>query len=157
MLLEAVAVLPHQGSRADPARHLPANGHLGRLEPERSLEIIPHPGNLLRHDQSMAQGSRFAFYQRSVGKHALPGYGSVTHGNRLVQTRMPGGVVSGGEISPATRLAVQVTHSEFRCSVRACRPSLHRRESLLNSFCSKQRHALRLSRTQTRYPQLSSE
>ena len=27
-----------------------------------------------------------------MGKHSLPGYGSVTHGNRLVRTRMPGGV-----------------------------------------------------------------
>ncbi|MDY0390937.1 MAG: hypothetical protein RBQ88_08455 [Desulfobulbus oligotrophicus] len=103
VLLEAVAVLPHQGFRADQARHLPANGHLGRLEPERSLEIIPHL-DPLRHDQSMAQGSRLAFYQRSVGKHALPGYGSVTHGNRLVRTRMPGGVGAGGEIPTATRL-----------------------------------------------------
>ncbi len=48
------------------------------------LEAIPHLGDPFRHDQSMAQGSRFAFYQRSMGKHTLPGYGSVAHGNRLV-------------------------------------------------------------------------
>ena len=40
-----------------------------------------------------------------MGKHPLPGYGPVTHGNRLVRTRMPGGVGAGGEIPPATRLA----------------------------------------------------
>ena len=51
-----------------------------------------------------SSGSRFAFCQRSEGKHSLPGYGSVTHGNRLVRTRMPGGVGAGGEIPPATRL-----------------------------------------------------
>ena len=38
-----------------------------------------------------------------MGKHPLPGYGPVTHGNRLVRTRMPGGVGAGGEIPPATR------------------------------------------------------
>ena len=38
-----------------------------------------------------------------MGKHPLPGYGSVAHGNRLVRTRMLGGVGAGGEIPPATR------------------------------------------------------
>jgi hypothetical protein len=41
-----------------------------------------------------------------VGKHPLPGYGSVASGNRLVRTRMPGGVGAGGENPPATRLAI---------------------------------------------------
>ena len=67
--------------------------------------IIAYLGDLIGHDQSMAQGSRFAFYQRSMGKHPLPGYGSVAHGNRLVRTRMLGGVGAGGEIPPATRLS----------------------------------------------------
>jgi len=40
-----------------------------------------------------------------MGKHPLPGYGSVAHGNRLVRTRMQGGVGAGGEIPPTTRLA----------------------------------------------------
>ena len=39
-----------------------------------------------------------------MGKHPLPGYGPVAHGNRLVRTRMLGGVGAGGEIPPATRL-----------------------------------------------------
>jgi hypothetical protein len=39
-----------------------------------------------------------------VGKHPLPGYGSVTPGNRLVRTRMLGGVGRGSERLPLTRL-----------------------------------------------------
>jgi len=39
-----------------------------------------------------------------MGKHPLPGYGPVAHGNRLVRTRMLGGVGAVGEIPPATRL-----------------------------------------------------
>jgi len=104
VLLEAVAVLSYQGPRADKARHLPACGYLSRFEPERSLEISPYLGDPLGNDQPMAQGSRFAFCQRSMGTYPLPGYGSVALGNRLVRTRMPGGVGAGGEIPPATRL-----------------------------------------------------
>ena len=43
-----------------------------------------------------------------MGKHPLPGYGSVAHGNRLVRTRMLGGVGAGGEIPPATRLCIVI-------------------------------------------------
>ncbi len=32
-----------------------------------------------------------------MGKHSLPGYGSVASGKRPVRTRMPGGVGAGGE------------------------------------------------------------
>jgi hypothetical protein len=38
-----------------------------------------------------------------MGKHPLPGYGSVAFGKRLVRTRMLGVVGAGGEIPPATR------------------------------------------------------
>ena len=40
-----------------------------------------------------------------MGEHPLPGYGSVVSGNRLVRTRLLGGVGAGGERPPATRLA----------------------------------------------------
>ena len=106
VLLETVALLSYQGSRAHQARHLLACCYLGWIEPERPLEIIPYLGDPFGHDQSMAQGSRFAFYQRFMGKHPLPGYGSVASGNRLVRTRMLGGVGAGGEIPPATRLCL---------------------------------------------------
>jgi len=76
-----------------------------RHESKRSLETLPHVGHPIRHDQSMAQVSRSAICQRSMGKHPLPRYGSVALGNRLVRTRTPGGVGAGGEIPPATRLA----------------------------------------------------
>ncbi len=70
------------------------------------MEIIPHTGYPIGHNQSIAQRSRFAFCQRSMGKHPLPDYGSVAHRNRLVRTRMPGGEGAGGVIPPATRLAI---------------------------------------------------
>ena len=59
------------------------------------MEIISHVGHPIGHDQSVAHESRFAFCQRSMGKHPLPGYGSVASGNRLVRTRMLGGVGAG--------------------------------------------------------------
>ena len=67
------------------------------------MATVSHFGYPIGHDQSMAQGARVAFCQRSVGKHPLPGYGSVASGNRLVRTRMLGGVGAGGENPPATR------------------------------------------------------
>ncbi len=48
-----------------------------------------------------------------MGEHPLPGYGSVAHGNRLVRTRMLGGVGAGGEIPPATRLKFSMLTPEF--------------------------------------------
>ena len=53
----------------------------------------------------MAQGSRLSICQRTVGEHSLPGYGPVVSVNRLVLTRMLGGVGAGGEKPPATRFA----------------------------------------------------
>ncbi len=41
---------------------------------------------------------------KTVGKHSLPGYGSVASGNRLVRTRLIGDVGAGEERPPATRL-----------------------------------------------------
>jgi hypothetical protein len=49
-----------------------------------------------------------------MGNHPLPGYGSVTSGDRLVRTRLLGGVGAGGEIPPATRLAFLSIHGEVR-------------------------------------------
>ena len=48
-----------------------------------------------------------------MGKHPLPGYGPVAHGNRLVRTRMLGGVGAGGEIPPATRLSKFYSSSDI--------------------------------------------
>jgi hypothetical protein len=68
------------------------------------METRTYPGNPNRHDQSVAQGSRFIICQRTVGKHSLPGYGPVDSVNRPVRTRLLGGVGAGGEKPPATRL-----------------------------------------------------
>jgi hypothetical protein len=54
-----------------------------------------------------------------MGNHPLPGYGSVTSGNRLVRTRLLGGVGAGGEIPPATRLTVIFYDLFF--DVKSCR------------------------------------
>ncbi len=48
-----------------------------------------------------------------MGEHSLSGYGSVGFRNRLVRTRMLGGVGAGGEIPPATRLHVLLFYVVF--------------------------------------------
>jgi len=108
-----MALLSHQGSGADEARNSPAYCNLSRNESEGTLATVPDAGNPDGHDQSMAQGSRFALCQRSVGEHPLPGYGSVASGNRLLRTRMIGGVGRGREKLPLTRLAIRSLYSAF--------------------------------------------
>lgn len=98
------------GSRSLPedpgsTRHPFASGYPRRSEPQGSQ----NSGHANRHDQPMAQGSGVTVCQRSVGEDSLPDYGPVGSGNRLVRTRMPGGVGAGGEKSPATRLDIILT------------------------------------------------
>jgi hypothetical protein len=50
-----------------------------------------------------------------MGENSLPGYGPVGFVNRLVRTRLPGGVGAGGEKPPATRLD---TLSAYNCADR---------------------------------------
>jgi hypothetical protein len=66
----------------------------------------------------MAQGSGVAVCQGTVGKHPLPRYGAVAHGNRLVRTRMLGGVGRGREKLPLTRFAVSYIFAWSCCEVR---------------------------------------
>ena len=61
----------------------------------------------------MAQGSGVAVCQGTVGKHPLPRYGAVAHGNRLVRTRMPGGVGRGREKLPLTRFAELIYFEKY--------------------------------------------
>ena len=56
----------------------------------------------------MSEGSRVIVCQRTVGEDSFPGYGPVTSANRLVRTRMLGGVGAGGEKPPATRLGLRL-------------------------------------------------
>ncbi len=68
------------------------------------MEAVQNTGNPIGDDQQMVQGSGSIICKRSMGEHPLPGYGSVTLGNRLVRTRLLGGVGRGREILPLTRL-----------------------------------------------------
>jgi hypothetical protein len=43
-----------------------------------------------------------------MGENSLPDYGSVVSVNRLVRTRLLGGVGAGGEKPPATRFAISI-------------------------------------------------
>jgi hypothetical protein len=43
-----------------------------------------------------------------MGENSLPDYGSVVSVNRLVRTRLLGGVGAGGEKPPATRLESKI-------------------------------------------------
>ena len=67
------------------------------------MEIGENFGHPIGNDQPMAEGSGSVVCQRAVGEHSLPRYGAVALGNRLVRTRMLGGVGAGGEKPPATR------------------------------------------------------
>ena len=61
-------------------------------------------GNPIRHDQQMAQRSGTDICQRFVGEHSLSGYGPIGFMNRPMRTRLWGGVGTGGEKPPVTRL-----------------------------------------------------
>ncbi len=54
--------------------------------------------------QCLSQRAGAYVNQITVDQDSLPGYGPVIYANRLVRTRMPGGVGAGGENPPATRL-----------------------------------------------------
>ena len=86
-----------------PAWHI----HSGRTESRRPVGYVPQACRPARYDQPMAEESRFAICQRTVGEDPLPGYGPVILSNRRMRTRLYGGVGAGGEKPPATRLAVQ--------------------------------------------------
>ena len=66
--------------------------------------FLSHHGDSDRHDQQMAQESRSRICQRTVGENPLPSHGPVDSVNRLVRTRMLGGVGRGREKLPLTRL-----------------------------------------------------
>jgi len=104
MLLETVAVVPHQDSESAQPRSPTWDFHQSRTEPRRSVGHVPQAGRSARYDQQVAERSRSHICQRTVGEDPLPGYGPVTSANRPVRTRMPGGVGAGGEKPPATRL-----------------------------------------------------
>ncbi len=83
VLLETMAQVPNLGSEAACFLNRTVYRHSGRSEPQRSVGHVPQTGGPFRHDQPMAEGSRFSFCQRPVGEAALPGYGPVVSSKRL--------------------------------------------------------------------------
>ena len=95
VLLETMEASSDQDQEPPQAGNLPESSPGCRAQQERTMETRTYTGNPDRYDQSMAQGSRFSICQRTVGEHPLPGYGPVVSVNRLVRTRMLGGVGRG--------------------------------------------------------------
>jgi len=61
-----------------------------------------------------------------MGKHPLSGYGPISSVNRLVRTRMLGGVGTGGEKPPVTRLDGFRQHTApMAFSIAACFAAAH--------------------------------
>ena len=120
MLLEALAVHPDKSSGTPQTGNFPESSHRRRAQQEKSMENRTYLGNPDRHDQSVAQESRFNICQRAVGEHSLPGYGPVDSVKRPVRTRMRGTVGAGGERPPATRLALGRWFFWKLCAVPHC-------------------------------------
>ena len=96
VLLETVALLPHQGTQTAQARNFTACCYLGWPQPKRPVASGADVGHAKWHDQAMAQGSRIGIRQGTMGEHSLSGYGPMIFMNRPVRTRMRGGVGAGG-------------------------------------------------------------
>jgi hypothetical protein len=111
VLLETVALCPHQSPQSPQTRYFQESCHTNGNQPKRPVAPVTNAGNPDRHDQSMAHGSRSIICQRAVGEHPLPGYGPVGLVKRPVRTRMLGVVGAGGEKPPATRLGFSITFS----------------------------------------------
>ena len=106
MLLETVALCAHQNLQSDEAWHAPRCRHPYESESQRPLERFQDLSDTNGHDQPMVEGPRTDICQRTMGETSLPGYGPVGSVNRLVRTRLPGGVGAGGEKPPATRFGI---------------------------------------------------
>jgi len=113
VLLEAVALLPHESTQSAASGNVSEDGYKRRPEPQRTVAAVANACDAKRHDQCVAEATRVGIYQRPVGQHSLPGYGPELSVNRPVRTRMPGGVGAGGEIPPATRLDFYDSNSLF--------------------------------------------
>lgn len=83
--------------------------HIHRLEPQGTISTRQDTGNPVGDDQQMAEESRSAICQRSMGEKSLLRYGAVAHGNRLVRTRMLGGVGRAGVIPALTRFGILIS------------------------------------------------
>jgi len=70
------------------------------------MAAVADIGHADRDDQQVACETGSIICQRSMGENSLPGYGPVGSLNRLVRTRMLGGVGRAGEKPALTRLAI---------------------------------------------------
>jgi hypothetical protein len=96
VLLETMEASSYQNQEPPQAGYLPEISPGRRAQQERSMETRSYTGNPDRYDKPMAQGSRFGICQRTVGEHSLfPPPGGIGSVNRLVRTRMLGGVGRG--------------------------------------------------------------
>ena len=109
VLLEAVALLPHESEQASESGRVSEDGYQRGPEQKRPVAAVTHACDAKRYDQCMVEDSGVGVCQGAVGQHSLPGYGPELSVNRPVRTRMPGGVGAGGEKPPATRLASLVS------------------------------------------------
>jgi hypothetical protein len=112
-----MALVPDQGPRIDQARYQPEAGHLHRPEPQGTIQARQNLGDPVGYDQQMAEESRSGVSQRPVGEDTLSGYGPVTHGNRLVRTRLLGGVGRAGERPALTRFEVDILIYHIRTQI----------------------------------------
>jgi len=86
-----------QGAGTPQTGNVASGSHLSGHQPQRAMALVPDVDDANGDDQQMAQGSRSSICQRTVGSHSLPGHGPVISVNRLVRTRMTGGVGRGKE------------------------------------------------------------
>ena len=99
LLLETVALGANQNPSSRRAWGEPEASDHRRCEFERTALHVANQGDANGHVQRVAQGTRLSLNQRTVEPFSLPCF------NRLVRTRMLGGVGSAGAKPALTRLA----------------------------------------------------
>ena len=95
VLLEAMEKMQNASSKSSRSWHVQEAGNPHQPESERSVASREDHGYPSRNDEQMAIRSGIGKHQETVGEHSLSGQGPITSGNRLVRTRMPGGVGRG--------------------------------------------------------------
>jgi hypothetical protein len=58
VLLEALAILPYEGEKPPQAWYIAKGCHIGCVEPERPLAVIPDISDTNRYDESVVKGTR---------------------------------------------------------------------------------------------------
>lgn len=100
LLLETMALAADQDQSSRLVGDRPAASDHCRCEFERTVLHVANQGDADGDVQPVAQGTRLGLNQGTMVPFSLPCF------NRLVRTRMLGGVGSAGEIPALTRLTV---------------------------------------------------